>query len=188
MHHRIAQELTDAHRNMERVLTLVRLQVDSLKEGQDASGFLLLSNAIGYMRDFPGVIHHPVEDLIFTRLVQHAPETRAVCARLHDQHLNFRRREATLLRRIHSAQGGDAEACREVKRMGTAYCTEHANHIRSEEVEVFPQAERWFGASDWEDIREQSKLIMDPLQERDLQQYDNLYDYLMTAGKRFNLH
>lgn len=173
---------------MERVLTLIRMQVDSLQEGQDSAGFLLLSNAIGYMRDFPGVIHHPVEDLIFTRLVQHAPEIRAVCARLHDQHLNFRRREATLLRRIRSAQDGDAEACREVKRIGTAYCTEHANHIRSEEVEVFPQAEHWLEASDWAEIREQSKLITDPLQDRDLQQFDNLYDYLMTAGRNFNVH
>ncbi len=189
MYDDIAQELTDAHRNMERVLTLIRLQVDSLKEGQDPAGFLLLNNAISYMRDYPGVIHHPVEELIFARLIQHAPETRTVCSRLHDQHQNFRRREASLLRRIHSAQAGDLEACRQVKQIGTAYCTEHASHIRSEEVDVFPQAVRWLENSDWREIGEQSRTLVDPLLVRkDLKQYDNLYDYLMTAGRDFNIH
>lgn len=187
--HDIAKNLTLAHRNMERVLTLIRLQVDSLQDGKDAEGFMLLANAVGYMRNYPGVIHHPVEELIFGKLVEHAPETRTVCARLHDQHQVFRRREAALLRRIRSAQSGDAEACRQVKRIGASYCMEHSNHIRSEEVEVFPQAAELFDAADWDDISAQSRLIIDPVLERsELKQYDNLYDYLMTASRNFNLH
>lgn len=189
MYKHIAQELTDAHRNMERVLTLIRLQVDTLREGQDAEAYQLLTNAVGYMRNYPGVIHHPVEDLIFGRLVVHAPQTRTVCARLHEQHKSFRRREATLLRRILSAQQGDAEACQQVKKLGTSYCNEHANHIRSEEVEVFPQAARYLSLDEWEEIGDQSRALIDPILERnDLKQFDNLYDYLMTAGRNFNLH
>ncbi|HEX2666986.1 MAG TPA: hemerythrin domain-containing protein [Gammaproteobacteria bacterium] len=189
MYKHLAQELTDAHRNMERVLTLIRLQVDTLREGQDPEAYQLLTNAVGYMRNYPGVIHHPVEDLIFGKLMTHVPAARTVCARLHEQHMSFRRREVTLLRRILSAQSGDAESCRQVKKLGAAYCTEHANHIRSEEVEVFPQAVRYLSMADWEEIGDQSRTMIDPLLERnDLRQFDNLYDYLMTAGKNFNVH
>lgn len=189
MHHEIAHDLPEAHRNMERVLTLIQLQMDSLKEGSDPDGFLLLSNAIGYMRNYPGVLHHPVEELIFGKLVKRAPETRTVCARLHDQHQSFRQRESTLLRRIRSAQAGDVAACRQVKTLGKAYCTEHANHIRSEEIDVIPWAVRWLGAEEWAEIGAQARASIDPSLERnDLKQYDNLYDYLMNAGRSFNLH
>jgi hemerythrin-like domain-containing protein len=189
MYHEIAYDLTEAHRNMERVLTLIQLQMDSLKDGSDPDGFLLLSNAIGYMRNYPGVIHHPVEELIFGKLIQHAPETRTVCARLHEQHQTFRQRESTLLRRIHSAQAGDMGACQQVKTAGKAYCTEHANHIRSEEVDLIPWAVRWLDEDDWTEIHARARASIDPALERnDLKQYDNLYDYLMSAGKSFNIH
>jgi hemerythrin-like domain-containing protein len=189
MHHEIARDLTDAHRNMERVLTLIQLQVDSLKAGGDAEGFLLLHNAVGYMRNYPGVIHHPTEELIFGKLIKHAPQARTVCARLHDQHEQFHDREATLLQRIHVARSGDLVACRQVKEIGSSYCAEHANHIRSEEVDMLPWAVRWLNAGDWQEIGEQSRAMIDPaLEKNDLKQYDNLYDYLMNAGRNFKLH
>jgi len=143
MQHEIARDLIDAHRNMERVLTLIQLQVDSLRPGADAEGFLLLGNAVGYMRNYPGVIHHPTEELIFRRLIKQAPETSLLCAKLHDQHELFSDQESLLLNRIRSAQGGDLNACRDIKRVGSAYCAEHANHIRLEELDMFPQAIKW---------------------------------------------
>jgi hemerythrin-like domain-containing protein len=189
MHREIARDLTDAHRNMERVLTLIQLQVDSLKSASDAEGFLLLSNAVGYMRNYPGVIHHPTEELIFGKLIKHAPETRSVCTRLHDQHEAFREQETVLLRRIRSAQSGDLGACRQVKEIGSSYCAEHASHIRSEEVDMLPWAVKWLNAGDWQEIGERSRAMIDPaLEQNDLKQYDNLYDYLMNAGRNFDLH
>jgi hemerythrin-like domain-containing protein len=174
---------------MERVLTLIQLQVDSLKPGADAEGFQLLGNAVGYMRNYPGVIHHPTEELIFGKLVVHAPETRLICVRLHDQHETFREQEDVLLRRIRSAQAGDLDACRDIRRIGTAYCAEHANHIRLEELDMFPQAIKWLNAYDWDQIGESARAVIDPALERnDLKQYDNLYDYLMNAGRHLDLH
>jgi len=189
MQHEIARDLIDAHRNMERVLTLIQLQVDSLKPGADAEGFMLLGNAVGYMRNYPGVIHHPTEELIFGRLIARAPETRILCVRLHEQHEVFREQEALLLRRIRNAQGGELAACADIKRVGTAYCAEHSNHIRLEELDMFPQAIKWLNAFDWDQIGESARAGVDPALERnDLKQYDNLYDYLMNAGRNFDLH
>ena len=189
MQHELARDLIDAHRNMERVLTLIQLQVDSLKPSADAEGLLLLGNAIGYMRNYPGVIHHPTEELIFSRLVSNAPENRALCARLHDQHEVFREQESVLLHRIRNAQGGDLDACRDIKRVGTAYCAEHANHIRLEELDMFPQAIRWLDAYDWDQVGTAARSIIDPaLGREDLKQYDNLFDFLMNSGRNFGSH
>jgi hemerythrin-like domain-containing protein len=189
MQHEIARDLIDAHLNMERVLTLILLQVDSLRSGADAEGFQLLGNAIGYMRNYPGVIHHPTEELILSRLISEAPETRNLCARLHEQHEMFREQESLLLRRIVNARNGDLAACLDIKRVGTAYCAEHATHIRSEELDMFPQAVKWLKAYDWEQVGAMALVLIDPDREReDLKQYDNLFDFLMNSGRNFDKH
>jgi hypothetical protein len=45
---------------MERVLTLLRLQADSLHDGDDPTQLTLLGNSVVYMRNYPGVNHHPL--------------------------------------------------------------------------------------------------------------------------------
>ncbi len=183
-HREIIRGLTDGHRNMERVLTLVRFQLDSMREGDEAQpqpNYRLLANALVYMRDFPGVSHHPVEEMISDKLVGYAPEHRLVCSQLTAQHRSFGQREEALLQYIRRSRLGDEMAQRHVKDLGVAYCAEHASHIRSEEVEVFPGATRWLTPTDWQDVARRSRATIDPaLEQRELKRYDNLYERLMA--------
>ncbi|HSN18063.1 MAG TPA: hemerythrin domain-containing protein [Gammaproteobacteria bacterium] len=178
----ITRNLTDGHRNMERVLTLVRLQLDAIRDGAEAGAdFRLLGSAIVYMRDYPGVNHHPVEELIFAKLVGYAPEHGLACAELAGQHRSFGEREKGLLHHIRKARLGDEMARRHVKDLGTAYCADHSSHIRSEEADVFPGAVRWLTPMDWQEVARRSRETIDPeLQHSELKRYDNLYDRLMA--------
>lgn len=177
----IIQSLTADHRNMERVLTLIRLKLDVLRQADEAD-FQLLGNAIGYMQSYPGVSHHPAEDVIIAALVGHSPESRGFCTQLSDQHRRFGRWEITLLHNLRGAQAGEPQACRDVQDMGVAYCVEHASHIRNEEVELFPRAMRWLSFGDWEKVADHSRAALDPVFARkELQRFDNLHDYLMAG-------
>ena len=141
----------------------------------------MLNNAIGYMQNYPGVSHHPTEEVIIAKLLVRAPDSRALCTQLSDQHRRFGRSEVTMLHKLRGAQGGDEQACREAKDMGTAYCTEHASHIHNEERELFPQAIRWLDGADWEAVADHSRSMLDPVFARkELKRFDNLHDYLMT--------
>lgn len=185
-HQEIAQRLNDAHRNMERVLTLMRFQVDSLREGGNDQGLTLMGNAIGYLRNYPGVNHHPTEELIFSKLTQYAPEARMACNRLSRQHHGFERQEVTMLWHLRAVKRGDADARQQVRDMSMAYCADHSRHIHSEEVEVFPQAARCLSAADWKDVEEHANQINDPVfEQNELRRFDNLFEYLMKAGRRF---
>ena len=177
----ITRDLADSHRNMERVLTLVRFQLDSIRDGEpDGADLKLMGNAVIYMRDYPGVSHHPVEELIFGKLVGYAPEHGITCAQLAGQHRSFGEREAGLLHHIRRARLGDEMSRRHVKDLGLAYCADHSSHIRSEETEVFPGALRWLTPLDWQQVARRSRETIDPeLQQRELKRYDNLYDRLM---------
>lgn len=178
----ITRSLTDGHRNMERVLTLIRFQLDSMREeeGGEPPNFKLLGNAFVYMRDYPGVNHHPVEEMIFDKLVGYVPEHRLVCSQLTGQHKSFGGREEGLIQHIRRARLGDEMARRHVKDLGIAYCAEHSSHIRSEEVDVLPGATRWLTPTDWQEVARRSRATIDPgLEQRELKRYDNLYDRLM---------
>lgn len=179
----ITRNLSDGHRNMERVLTLMRLQLDSIRDGVDeGADFRLLGKAFVYMRDYPGVNHHPVEEMIFDKLVGYAPEHGLACAQLAGQHRSFGERENGLLHHVRRAQLGDEMARRHVKDLGTAYCADHSSHIRTEEVDVLPGAVRWLTPLDWQEVARRSRDTIDPgLQQRELKRYDNLYDRLMAG-------
>ena len=140
----------------------------------------LLGNAVVYMRDYPGVNHHPVEEMIFGKLTGYAPEHGLACAQLSGQHRSFSERETGLLHHIRRARLGDETARRHVKDLGIAYCAEHSSHIRSEEMEVFPGALRWLTPLDWQEVARRSRDTIDPaLQQHELRRYDNLYERLM---------
>lgn len=177
----IIQSLTAAHRNMERVLTLIHLKLDTLPVVQVETEFQLLSNAIGYMQDYPGVSHHPTEDIIAVKLAGRAPEHRGLCTQISDQHQRFSRWEVMMLHRLRGARAGDVEARREVQAIGKAYCLEQASHIHTEEREFFPRALQHLSAEDWETVADHSRTALDPVFARkELKRFDNLHDYLMS--------
>lgn len=190
MHHKeIVEALSDTHRRMEHVLTLVRLQVDALQPGNDIAGCRFLKNAFGYMHNYPGLVHHPTEEIMFTRLVARAPEAQTLCTQLTEQHKDFGRQETTLMRHLRNLQSGEVSAYRHTKELGAAYCTAHAGHIRSEEVDLIPQAVKWLPEEDWREIGAHSRQMIDPLLEwHALKKYNNLYDYLMEANGHFDVH
>lgn len=187
--HKVVRTLLEAHRKMERVLTLVRFQLDSLNGKDDVAGFRLLKNAVGYMSHYPGLVHHPAEKILFSRLVRHAPDVGALCEHLLAQHRRFGEQESLLLRYLPDARRGDAEARRRLIEIGSEYCTDHAGHIRSEEGDVFPQAERWLQAADWREIGRYTAQVVDPLPTEDrLGRFETLYDYLIATDRDFDRH
>lgn len=183
------QGLSNAHRKMERVLTLIRLQLDMLRTTSSMPGFTLLKNAIGYMRNYPGIAHHPMEEIIFARLAEHAPEARKLCVSLQDQHNDFGRTESALLGHIRSAKSGNPAARQHLLQAGVAYCATHAGHIRSEENEAFPLAIKCLPEVEWRKIGDLAVRLIAPLpSEGALDSYESLYDYLMAEGGKFDLH
>lgn len=189
MHEDIVEALSTAHQMMAHIITLIRVQIDMLYPDTDSLQFEFLSKAIGYMNNFPGIVHHPAEDLIFERLVLHAPQIEPLCAHLIEQHNTFKSMEAAILGHIPRAQSGDGEACRRIKALGLAYCTDHVGHIDDEEGEALPQAVNWLSADDWREIGNKLNFAADPLSDpKILTRYDSLYDFIMEMGTTLTRH
>lgn len=189
MHEEIVDALTTAHRMMTHVLTLIRVQVEMLFPEADASQFEFLGKAIGYMNKYPGVVHHPVEEIVFERLLGYAPELQPVCANLTNQHNTFKVDEAAILGHIPRARNGDGEACRQIKALGLEYCIDHIGHIDDEEGQVLPEAVRRLRADDWRAIGASANFALDPLSDpKTLARCDNLYDFIMAMDTSATRH
>lgn len=174
---------------MERVLTLIRFQLDSFTGLTDIQGLALLHTAFGYMQGFPGLVHHPAEEILLARLPGHRTDSAAACEKLAQQHAWFGRHESAMLLRMQQARSGDELACRRLQPMGISYCLEHAAHFAMEESEVFPQALEHLPDEDWTEIRARLHSVPDPIFEgQALLHYGNVYDALMALRKRFDLH
>lgn len=189
MQRNVIQALTYAHRIIERVLTLIRLQADMLVPTSGAEAFLLLKNAVGYMHNYPGLVHHPAEETLFERLLRRAPETAALCAHLSAQHRDFDCQECAMLERIGAAQTGDLAAIQVLKQAAFTYCAGHADHIHREETAAFPQARKRLTDEDWRNVHAVTRLELDPLADPAvLERYGSLYDYLMAGDQSFQRH
>ena len=189
MHTKIVENLTVAHRMMEHVLTLIRLQADILHREMEAEEFEFLRKAIGYMHNFPGLIHHPAEELIAERLQKQAPGILELCIRLADQHKQFNILEITLLKYIKQAQNGDEHAHGLIKKLCNTYCMEYFNHIAVEEKELLSRAISFLKTKDWLDIGMNTNLAMDPLADPNiLKLHENLYDYILSTDPNLKSH
>ena len=189
MYIRIAEMLASAHRMMEHVLTLIRLQADMLHSETDAKELTFLQKAIAYMHNYPGLIHHPAEELIFERLQNLAPDTTPLCTKLTEQHRQFSILEIALLAYIAQAQQGDKGICGLIKKLSSTYCVEHVDHLSLEENDLLPQAGAFLTRNDWLDIGYKSNLDMDPLANPDvLRHHESLYDYIMSTDPSLKAH
>ena len=156
---------------------------------QDLKGFVLLNNAIGYMHNYPGVTHHPTEEIILTKLRALSPSETTSYDKISNQHIAFSHQETTMLLHIREAQAGDMIACKHLKTIGASYCTDHWEHITIEEKDMFPLALAVLRDKDWEEVLAKRVSVIDPIFQKDsLRYYESLYDYLMSSEMDLNIH
>lgn len=189
MRRKIVASLTATHRNMEHVLALLRLQIDMLSPDSQSESFTFLNGAIHYLSGFPGLFHHPAEELIFECLVDYVPQTQSTCFRLREEHELFTANESMILAHITQARAGDPDSRHALQALGRTYCDVHVRHIDLEENEVLPAALVWLQEEDWSRVDHVISRSHDPLTAADtLQQYETVYDYLMSAETYIRLH
>lgn len=145
--------IRDEHRGLAAVLHGMLYLVHEIRDRRGKPNFELLGAMMHYIDAFPERFHHPKEDEYLFRLLRlrHAEATRLL-DRLNTEH----RTGAEKIRSLQQAlaryqQGGE----REFSGFLTAvedYVAFHWDHMRTEEMEIFPLAEKYLSVSDWQAI------------------------------------
>ena len=175
----VIDQLGRDHRNMRLLLDIVEAEMAGYRAGQSPD-FELLQMIARYMLDYPDLIHHPKEDLVFARLVERDPEARAMLGDLIGDH----RRLAQLSQRFAAAL---ANASRDVElprawlaALLDQFLQAYREHMEAEERHFLPRAMARLTDTDWNEIDERIAAPADPVfGERQVGSYLRLHERIL---------
>ncbi|MBX3654860.1 MAG: hemerythrin domain-containing protein [Ramlibacter sp.] len=171
--------ILDEHRAVSAVLRSLLLMVERGPGDEPERFFDVLRAMLFYIDEFPERLHHPKEsDLLFPKVARRAPELMPVIERLEREHM---RGEGAVRDLQHLLLAW--ELLGEVRRpdfvdAANRYVAFYLEHMKTEEEEVLPAAQRVFEASDWAALDAAFATHRDPL--TGAQPRDPMYDRLFT--------
>ncbi|MBX2869534.1 MAG: hemerythrin domain-containing protein [Acidiferrobacterales bacterium] len=165
----VIQDLRKDHHNFHRVLKLIRLLVNqSLDEDVKRSavgGVLTLQMAFEYVHHYVSGVHHQVEDLVFEAYVRQSFPAHSDLERMRDEHdrLNSSVEEIKddIARTIFTTYRNPQQVSM-IKEKVSRYFQLQLNHMRFEELSVYPLVENALSINDWKEIIQQSPNTGDP--------------------------
>ena len=147
------QVIRDEHSAVSAVLRSMLQMMERDPDDQPERFFDVLRAMLFYIDEFPERRHHPKEsDLLFPKIARVAPELMGVIERLEADHVSgeCRVRELQHLLLAWELLGdGRRAAFQEAARK---YVDFYLTHMRTEETELLPVAQKHLTESDWEQL------------------------------------
>jgi hemerythrin-like domain-containing protein len=171
------QIIRDEHAAVSAVLRSMLQMLERGPDDEPLRFFDVLRAMLFYIDEFPEKRHHPKEsDLLFPKLLRVAPELIPVIAQLEDDHVcgEQRVRELQHLLLAWELLGDSRRAAFEDA--ARTYVTFYLAHMRTEETQLLPSAEK-LSAQDWVELDAAFAHQIDPLVAGT---NDPVYDRLFT--------
>jgi len=145
--------IREEHQSLAAVLHGLLYLVREIRAHRTEPDFKLLGAMMYYIDTFPERFHHPKEDAwLFRLLQQRHPPAKELVDRLQSEHRSgsakLRQLEQALIR---YQQGGRAEFPVFAAAV-ESYVAVERDHMRSEETEAIPLAEKYLTPADWAEI------------------------------------
>lgn len=176
--------IRDEHRSIAAVLHGMQHLVRHMRERGTKIDPKVFRAMLYYLDTFSERMHHPKEDrYLFDPLRRRGAASDALIAELERNHAEggneLRRVEQCLIR---YEEGGDkefAEFAREIDRFVEGYW----EHMRKEEEQVFPLAEKLFTPEDWDALDRAFRANVDPLaSDREERDFRKLFSRIVNLA------
>jgi hemerythrin-like domain-containing protein len=178
----VINTLRREHANMRSVLVLIGQELDKL-DRDDEPNYVLLANALYYMRKFPSLVHHPKEDMIFKRLAAADEGYKAEVEKVRKQHNDIYELEDWLVELALNTPKRGSTAATRLREFGRRYLQTQREHSETEERVLFPRALQVLSDKDWAAMERESQQIDDPVfGEHSGERYQLLYDHIMRES------
>jgi hemerythrin-like domain-containing protein len=165
--------LKSEHRSISAVLLGLKHLADMAQDARVKPEFQVFRSMLRYIDEYPERLHHPKEDeYLFARLVKRHPAAGRLVDQLQDEHVQGAKLVRELERKLLFFEEGWPEGAQEFLGAVDAYADFHWKHMRREELEVLPLAEKHLTEDDWRAMDRAFQANEDPMakiQERDFQ-------------------
>jgi hemerythrin-like domain-containing protein len=158
----IIDQLGRDHRNMRLLLDIIEEEMTAYGDGRFPD-FDLLRMIAEYTLDYPDLVHHPKEDLVFERLVSRDSGAKAVIGHLIQEHKELSELTRRFVAAINDA-ARDVELPREwLDSLAREYLLANRMHMETEEKHFFPRALTMLTDEDWAEIEQNAAHTDDPI-------------------------
>jgi hemerythrin-like domain-containing protein len=158
------QKIRDEHRSISAVLHALKQLARDAQDARVKPDFAVFRAILHYIDQFPEQLHHPKEDeFLFPPLETRAPQMKKVIDALRAEHKQGDRLVRELERALVLFEDSWPEGAGEFLQAVNDYADFHWKHMRKEEQEILPAAERLFNAEDWKAIDEAFDVNQDPI-------------------------
>lgn len=176
--------LRKEHANIASLLKTLQAQVAVLESGEEPD-YEIIGSAMDWFLSFPGVYHHPKEDLVYARLQRRDPAAAARIGDLHHQHEELSYWSRTFAEGVRSVLNDAAIPRAALVTWAQAYINLQWEHMRMEESQFFPAAEAALTEGDWQELQAAASDEEDPLFGDDV---DNHFERLRNSILRWQSH
>ncbi len=175
--------LKSEHRSISAVLHGLKELARMAQDATVRPRFQVLRSMLRYIDEYPERLHHPKEDEhLFARVAARAPQAKKLIDELKKEHEQgaglIRELERTLL----FFEEGWPAGGREFQQAVDAFADFHWQHMRKEELELLPIAERVLTAADWRAIERAFATNLDPIAELQERDYERLFSRIANLA------
>lgn len=167
--HSTLRIIRNEHGVLVAVLRSIDLLLSECRRHGRVPDFTLLRAMLFYIDEFPERVHHPKEsELLFPKIRQRTAALTDVLQRLDADHARshaaVRELEHDVLELEMMSESADSESRQlRFETSVRAYIASYLEHIRAEEIQILPLAERVLSAADWAELDAAFTQNRDPL-------------------------
>ena len=175
--------LKSEHRSISAVLQALKELGRLAHDATARPRFQVLRSMVRYIDEYPERLHHPKEDQhLFARLAARAPEARPLVEELQAEHQEGARLIRELERALLFMEEGWPVGAREFRKAADAYAEFHWKHMRKEEQQLLPLAERHLTPEDWQAIDAAFARNRDPIAGMHERDFDQLFTRIVNLA------
>ena len=176
----ILQKLNADHKSIAKVLYCLRAQIKGYDDPEIEPNIGQIMDILDYICTVPERWHHPVEDILFTRLLEKNPPHPEQIQAVMNEHSELERLTQELRTAFERVAMDIAVPVSLLYRTATLYLSRQMLHLDAEESVLFPLAEECLDEDDWADVEEAAQQVLDSLDNNAQREYDNLRDAIIN--------
>jgi hemerythrin-like domain-containing protein len=181
--HKATRVLREEHLTISAVLQALQHLTRMAQDPGVKADFKAFHAMIYYIDAFPERLHHPKEDqVLFARLAQKSAEARPLVDRLKAEHVEGAHLVRELEHAVNRFEESWPRGAEEFAAAVQTYADFHWRHMRSEEQELLPLAERALGEEDWAAIENAFAQNEDPIADLRGQDFEKLYTRILSLA------
>lgn len=174
----IMEQLKTDHGNISRLLRTLEAQMNIVHKEENAD-FDLMHDIMVYMCHYPDHTHHPMENLVFRKLVAYDSSAGDILVRLEREHEGLAEKGQHFLDMLRHVVDGALVERIALEDAGRDYIAFLRRHMEFEDKDAFPRAEQALTNQDWADVASGMEARADPVFGPVIaDEFRSLYDYI----------